>query len=685
MKSFGPDGPGPVPKLLLRASAVVLVASAVLLVAGAFRIGVTWDESYHVQRYDNYVETGWYVIDAQSDDGEPFDRVTDQYVYGPATMAYLHALNRVVGHDPAGSAGTTADAYLFRHLGIVLLGFLALFGMAVLGRLVLRRWDWGVVAAAVLASVPMWTGHAMFNLKDVPVATGYVWLTVGLCLLARERAGSWGLRGATIGAIAGGSWLMIGTRPGMWTAAVASTVALLIATHLRESQAGGGHRAMRWRLAELAAGSGVAYGGLVALYPNVFLHPLTTAYESANNSANFLGIGASRAFVPVHVLLQMPLLILALVLLGVVTALLRMRRVIRAVDVVQVRLTVIGVQLLTLPLITVFHPSALYGDLRQLLFAAPAAALFGALGAATVVVRVNAGVDRVPLRVVTLGTVLAMALPAVSMAMLFPYTYTYYNVLSSGEDRKLSPEYYRASGRELLGSLPREGRVVCSPITNAENQSIRVSQLDGAQDCRTALASPIAAFAREAGGSERPLDPDEFWTMSFTSRNTPENCETTASVRRPTLRGTEQLGTLRRCRLTFPVLGEGRIAFGVKRDDPSWAHFDEGWDLPAFSPDRVGFHARPEGGSIGFRLTDSSQPRTVEVGVRGAVDRDTMAVLVDGADTPFEVLPPATDEDEDRVRFLVPPGGGTHRVEFRPRGTNGFDLYLLSIALGGTS
>ena len=43
----------------------------------------------------------------------------------------------------------------------------------VIGRLLLRTWSWGLVCGAALVAVPMWTGHAMVNIKDIPVATGY--------------------------------------------------------------------------------------------------------------------------------------------------------------------------------------------------------------------------------------------------------------------------------------------------------------------------------------------------------------------------------------------------------------------------------------------------------------------------------------------------------------------------------
>ena len=92
-----------------------------------------------------------------------------------------------------------------RHLGVVAIGLVGVAAVAAIGRLVLRPWRWGLVAAAVLAAIPMWTGHEMFNVKDVPVATGHTLCTLGLLLFVQRaparpdrlrvaRAGCPGLR-----------------------------------------------------------------------------------------------------------------------------------------------------------------------------------------------------------------------------------------------------------------------------------------------------------------------------------------------------------------------------------------------------------------------------------------------------------------------------------------------------------
>src|SRR5204862_333443 len=79
------------------------------------------------------------------------------------------------------------------------------------------------VAAAALVAVPMWTGHAMFNLKDTPVAVGNTVMSAGLVAVAFAAGKAvgrreWLMRLAGCGAMVPGIVLMVGTRPGMWSA-----------------------------------------------------------------------------------------------------------------------------------------------------------------------------------------------------------------------------------------------------------------------------------------------------------------------------------------------------------------------------------------------------------------------------------------------------------------------------------
>ena len=170
-------------------------------------------------RLRNFFDTGWYALDWDYTGPGPGSDGTNTYVYGPVTMLLLHAWSIAVGRRRL-AGGLDLRARLSG-------------ASPRRGRHRPRRgrqrwprwagwcsgsWRWGLVAAAVLMAVPMWTGHMMFNVKDVPVATGHTLCTLGLLLFVRDAPAS---RPAP-GRPARQSWsrglvLTLGTRPGMWS------------------------------------------------------------------------------------------------------------------------------------------------------------------------------------------------------------------------------------------------------------------------------------------------------------------------------------------------------------------------------------------------------------------------------------------------------------------------------------
>ena len=95
------------------------------------------------------------------------------------------------GPDPPRALGTTVDAYA-AHLVVALCGLLGVFAVAAIGRRLLGSWSWGLVMAASLMAILMWPGLSMFDIKDVPAATGYTLVTWGLVeLLFQQNPGGW--------------------------------------------------------------------------------------------------------------------------------------------------------------------------------------------------------------------------------------------------------------------------------------------------------------------------------------------------------------------------------------------------------------------------------------------------------------------------------------------------------------
>lgn len=567
---------------MLWASGIVVIGCTLMAVLGALRTGITWDEPYHVMRLRNYLDDGWFALDWSLDG--PLDGAANTAVYGPVTMLLLHTLGVATGAEGWAEVSTQPHAYDVRHLGVVLIGLVGTAAAAAISRRLLGSWTWGLVTAAVLLALPMWTGHLMFNIKDVPVATGYTLVTLGLTsMLVPTRPGAFW----RVLALASGTVLVVGTRPGMWVA-----VALSVAVAGLGVLAGPGSR-FRRAVAESLTGLGLAAGVLLMLYPNLFAHPQRLV-GSAEQSASFRDRrDAVVGYVPFFVAAQTPLILLGFSLFGLgvaAVALGRHQRTDRA------RVTVLALvlaQLLALPLISTLMVSDLYNALRQLLFTTPAWAVIATYGMAYACARVT---RRRRTGLVAATIVVGLALPTAAQAAQFPYQYTSYNAGLDLTGIHVPSDYWRASVPELLDAIPTDGPVVCSPtrsgpdgiagadgVDRAAPLSANRFTLDSSVDCRVDPIGPLAPLWAAAGrGTEDALAHDEFYAVIDRDHELPDNCSLVAEVTRQRNLRTVRMTYLARCRLAPPTLSDRPVRF--VRDpaepvmDPAlWAFAPLGW------------------------------------------------------------------------------------------------------------
>jgi hypothetical protein len=676
--------PGAVPRLLRFLSWAVLAACVVMTFVGGWRVGVTEDEPYHVQRFDNYVQTGWYLADGQLDHGRPAAGMTQQYVYGPASMLVLHGVNAVVGVEPWGHAGVSADAYAVRHLSVGVFGVVGLLAVVLTGRVLFRRWDWGVLAGATMAAVPLWTGHAMFNLKDVPVGTGYAWATLGLVLLAREReAARWWVRWGGPVVLVAGVVLAVGTRPAMWSGIAFGVLVLLVCRGLRREPARfvDRVRADLWVLRDLVIV--VLVSGLLLWWmdPKVFGSPATALVKSVHSSSTFLGISAPWAAVPVWVAMQVPLLILLLAMVGSVVVL---RRVIAArltPTVVETRWLLIGVQAFAMPVGVIVTQSPVYGDLRQLLFSVPATALLATLGMGRLLLGAGRAKQR---RVGTMTrSLVAVALlaPVSMQAMLFPYNYTFYNPLVAVARLDTNGDYYRASARALAPDVPLSGRMVCSPGLDKSGRATREAHLNGWMDCRSDIVAPLAPFQEEFAGPRTPLASDEFWALTFQSNKTiGTNCRRVTGTSRRTLWQNLKMATLARCRLPFPTLPNKTEEFR-EANDLAMLLPDLGWLLPSLDGTGYGIRTHGARSTLVFRLPQSVRGEQVKLIFR-TTERAMPATTLGGVALAPTSLSPGPGFTVTIPRDLVDRAvGEPQTLEFRSGASGGLVMKVLSIQL----
>jgi hypothetical protein len=513
----------PPPGVFVAIAGLVALAGFVMTFAGALTTGVSTDEPAHVERLNNYLDHGYYGKDFQIDEnGNAISNLV--YVYGPATTMLMHEANVVMGNEHFTNVERDRGVYTGRHLVIASIASIGLLAVFALGWLLLGDWRWGVVAAGVLSAVPMWTGHSMFNPKDVSVAVGHTLVTLALVALTTSKARTdnrWLVGGGAV--FAAGIVLMMGTRPGMWVTLFAS-MALFFALL-------GWARALSRRVAVTVGVSLlVAYLGLIVVYPRIFSHPLTMLWISATTSADFVNpVRASeRSYIPVNTAQEWPLMLLGLWLAGTVIALVVAGRKLRDRSPQAAALVLVGSQAFTLLVLAIIRDVEMYNGLRQVLFAVPAQAVL-----ATVALAALFGSERWTgshgrrILAVVLGSA-ALVLPTAVQAAMFPYQYTYINAASELAHVQTDNDYWDTSFREYLPYVSTEYKLVCTRKVLPDG-TIHSDH----RDCRTRRGGTFSAFwgASKQPAYERP-ETGVFYAITRDSMGVPRNCATVHTITR---------------------------------------------------------------------------------------------------------------------------------------------------------
>ena len=658
----------PLPIPLTVAAAVILTVGVVMLIAGGQATGISPDEPVHVNRFQQLLETGWYIPSFLLQNGE--STLGDTYVYGPAAMLVAHLTAVVAGVEDLTSIATTSQGYLVRHFAIGLFALAGLAAVAVIARLVLRSWRWGLLAAAVLSAIPMWTGHGMFNIKDTPVAAGFTVFTLGLVVLGRPSALTGRLRPAlAVTTMAGGIFFAVGTRPGIWPALTASAVVTIAAAALFTAQRTGWRTALiaaSVRAALMAASGLAAYLLLLAMYPNAFSRPLTVAIYSIGESA---GYGYARKapwnYLPYWFSHQIPLIILILAGIGLLTLIVGLVRTLlrstRGTDRwgMQESSVPILAQALVMPLAAMIIQPTIYGAMRQFLFVIPAWALIATTGVWWLT-RVTADLTRGRMAArlgIVVVVIAGLVMPTIDQWRLFPYNYTYYNEVATLQpiNGEWATDYWRTSERELADRLNIGATGLCPNGYAKGPFDWRPGPvLLGVPECRTNENFTVFDASRPTASQPAPqLSPTQYWLIleNNSGYHLPENCSLFDEVTRPLRQQDLMMSYAAICELAFPQLPvTGRVA----ADQLNEAAFLYGWSLPA---KRTGAWSLGSNARLGITLPERLQGQDVRLTLKG--DRlvpegqeRRVEVFVNGIDVGGTTFP--QESDDSGVAVTVP-------------------------------
>jgi hypothetical protein len=500
-------------------------------IAGAWTTGATIDEPAHVGHLANFFDSGSY----------------SSSVYGPATSLFGHVINVLLGHEVWGSPLESAEAYQGRHLAVSLIGAVGLLAVGMSSWLVFGSIRWALLAIAVLGSMPVWVGHSMFNIKDIPVATGYTLVTAGLiAALSRDLKG-WRKYSAVSTALSLGVAIGAGTRPGALALMVGSgTVATFLwfvfhstwgSTQKRLLVAGTTLGTAFLVVASVLASSELGRG-LMAGIERSLDFPWTGFNLYAGELVNERPGAAVIAMVFAS---QLPLVILFLVVLGVIFGVIRLFQSMLSGSDWTLResaFVLVSAQAGAGFIALVAVNPVIHNGGRQLLFAFPALALLGVFGVYAVLKALPYVLSfrRSGRATVTAAIVVGFSIVTVDQLRFFPYNYTYYNELAQGPGilGRWETDYWASSIREGARFVAPEDPAICG-LTGTHNFDIGSSLPD---PC--ALLLPYVGPA--AQGEQSVLTDREFWVIRSDQkllRNGPilsDNCRLHNEVTRP-LRG----------------------------------------------------------------------------------------------------------------------------------------------------
>lgn len=445
-------------RLLTVFSLIVIAFLSVQAVQGAYLLGRATDEHTHgVDRTRSWVNSGWFVPNRFLSNGEPKGSVSPGRLraYGPAWGVTGHVVNTILGVEEWGkpsSRGTENRRLVSTALGVIAALAVA-FAVGTMTTATAGLWT-----GAALMAIPAWTGYAMFHPKDVAVAAGFAMLSSGLAA-ALTRTRYWPV---VVALCALGIFYGFGTRTAMWIPFFGLLLAFAFLTWMR----GIGNRVA------VAVGTLIGVAGVALIQPRhvADLHAFFVA--SARVSAEFPGargrstltagellpaIGGPWWYLPAWAGTAIPLGIMALALLGLGLLVVRkswgldpLKRLTHA----EAGAIFFALQALALPVASTVAGSNVYGGLRQHLYLVPGIAGLAGIGAAWVLAQR-------PGWLVPSCLAVALLVPTIEQTRLFPYNYTYRNLLAHPVEGRWETDINITSRREAMWMVPRDVPVSC--------------------------------------------------------------------------------------------------------------------------------------------------------------------------------------------------------------------------------
>jgi hypothetical protein len=621
----------PVPLWCVLGAGIYLLFVSGLLLYGAVNIGVSWDEPAYVASLQEYIRSGWFVPRVFFVDGAI--AAADSFVHGPIGPAIGQVQSILFGNDAGSFVAANADSYQVRHVATALLTVIGILSVGAIAKVTSGSWRWALIGSAGLASIPLSVGYGMFNNQDIPVAVGFVLVTLALVVMGRSpgRSQCARLRSALLVAgLAGGIILSIGTRPGMWLPVLVVSGGSLVIWLLLDLKISGmvtARRAFLTRFGLLVVGAVLAYLALWIFYPVVFSDPWTMLTQSLSASTAFPWQGETLTagmllpaqppwyYIPVWLLAQLPVIISVFALIGITgTTISLLRSFLAKREISQWSYLLVPVMIPTIgiPLATVVLNTTLYSGVRQLLFLIPGISLLAIAGIRILVQAPVIRKSALRIQLIWVAVSVGFIIPLIGQVTIFPYSYAYVNVATTTQPINGNWEIdgWWLSGRELLETGPLAERTVC-----VESAARPVA------DC--AAAGILTPFLPIEVPKEREitLAEDEYLALNRFEKNlNNDQCKQIFAVERKLYLQSVRLSGANLCKVQLLEYPEGGISFttDLPRSDPGLLWGENPyllWGWGSAGSDGVTLSGTQA--ALGFVLNSDQQQKTNSITMLG--------------------------------------------------------------------
>jgi hypothetical protein len=421
---------------------------------GAMTIGYNIDEPYHLIDGQNWISRFSYVTEYPT-----------SYVYGPLMGGLSNLINTLIGNGSIGSYIHNALTFQITHLITAFVGLMGTLAFLFLRKTISGFHNIALITLIILLSIPIWTGNLFHNIKDIPLATGYTLISIGLILFALNfQNNKKKLVSQLIICLA--ILIIIGTRPAiMFSSALSFVFVILFLWKFKKIQLSQVLKSFLPIIVFLLVSTPL-------ILPQFLSEPKVSLLRLLGVSSEFPWTGStltagklypasfSMDYYLLWLFAQTPLLVLVFFSLGMFFFFRNIRS--NKLTDNNFVLMMFFIQFMAVPFYALISQSAIYNGLRHILFIYPAIAFFAAFGFLSAWQVLKSSLQR---KILLFTLIISIVGPNIESFILRPFQQSYFNPTISAlftVSTSWETEFLGTSFREANQKTPMDGLFISS-------------------------------------------------------------------------------------------------------------------------------------------------------------------------------------------------------------------------------